>query len=127
VNTPDPPPQRVRVTSPRTGVAGSRRVRSVRSEIDDQTQLGEVYMRSLIRTQLRLAFLVIGVLALTVGLLPVLFVLAPETRTTTVLGVPLPWLLLGLVVYPFLVLLGWVYVHRAERNEQSFSDLVERR
>jgi hypothetical protein len=62
-----------------------------------------------------------------VGLLPVLFVLAPETRTTTVLGVPLPWLLLGLVVYPFLVLLGWVYVHRAERNEQSFSDLVERR
>ena len=65
--------------------------------------------------------------AATVGLLPVLFVLVPETRTTTVLGVPLPWLLLGLVVYPFLVLLGWGYVRRAEHNEQSFSDLVERR
>jgi hypothetical protein len=127
VSTPGPGPQRVRVTSPRTGAVDPRRVRSVRSEIDDQTQLGEVYMRSLMRTQLRLAFLVIGVLAATVGLLPVLFVLVPETRTTTVLGVPLPWLLLGLVVYPFLVLLGWGYVRRAEHNEQSFSDLVERR
>jgi hypothetical protein len=44
-----------------------------------------------------------------------------------VAGVPLPWLLLGLVVYPLLVLLGWVYVRRAERNEQTFSDLVDRR
>jgi hypothetical protein len=127
MSTPDATPQRVRVTSPRTGGAGRRRVPSVRSEINDQTQLGEVYMRSLMRTQLRLAFLVIGVLAATVGLLPVLFLLAPESRTTTVVGVPLPWLLLGLVVYPFMVLLGWLYVRRAEHNEQSFSDLVERR
>ena len=41
-----------------------------------------------------------------------------------VLGVPLPWLLLGVVVYPFLVLLGWLYVRRAERNERDFADLV---
>jgi hypothetical protein len=97
------------------------------AEIDAQTQLGEVYMRSLMRTQLRLAAGVLGLLALTVGLLPLLFVLVPATRTVHVLGLPLAWLLLGLVVYPLLVLLGWLYVRGAERNEQAFSDLVERR
>ncbi len=126
MSTPGPPTRRVRVTSPR-GSAGRRRVPSVRSEIDAQTQLGEVYMRSLIRSQLRLALEVIGVLAATVGLLPALFVLVPGTRTASVVGVPLPWLLLGLAVYPCLIGLGWLYVRRAERNERAFSDLVERR
>jgi hypothetical protein len=37
---------------------------------------------------------------------------------------PLPWLLLGFVVYPVLVLLGWRYVRRAERNERNFADLL---
>jgi len=41
--------------------------------------------------------------------------------------VPLPWLLLGLLAYPLLVGLGWAYVRRAERNEQVFSELVDRR
>ena len=37
---------------------------------------------------------------------------------------PLAWLLLGVVVYPWLVLLGWAYVRRAERNERDFAELV---
>ena len=117
-------PRRVRVTSPRAG--GLSRSRSVRSEIDAQTQLGEVYMRSLMRSQLRLALGVLGLLGATVGMLPVLFALVPRSRTFSVAGVPLPWLLLGLVVYPCLVGLGVVYVRTAERNEQRFSDLVDR-
>jgi hypothetical protein len=120
------PPRRVRVTSPRTDPRASR-TRSVRSEIDAETQLGEIYMRSLMRSQLRLALGFLALLATTVGLLPVLFTAVPRTRSLSVLGVPLPWLLLGLVVYPYLVLLGWWYVRRAERNEQAFSDLVEHR
>jgi hypothetical protein len=43
-----------------------------------------------------------------------------------VVGVPLPWLLLGGLVYPALVALGWFYVRQAERVEREFSDLVER-
>jgi hypothetical protein len=122
----DSPPRRVRVTHPRTA-AGRTRTRSVRSEIDDQTQLGEVYMRSLMRTQLRLALAVIALLAGTVGMVPVLFILVPASRSVTVVGVPLPWLLLGVVVYPYLVGVAWLYVRRAERNEDAFSDLVDRR
>jgi hypothetical protein len=115
------PPQRVRVTGPRTG---RPRRTSVASEIDAQTAVGEIYMRSLMRSQLRLALGVVAVLALTVGGLPVLFRVFPGMLTARFAGIPLPWLLLGVVVYPFLVLLAWVYVRRAERNERSFNDLV---
>jgi hypothetical protein len=36
-----------------------------------------------------------------------------------------PWLLLGFLVYPFLILLGWRYIRRAEDNERDFADLIE--
>ena len=126
MTTHEPPPRRVRVTSPRAAARRSR-ARSVRSEIDAQTQLGEVYMRSLMRTQLRLALGVTALLVLTVGMVPVLFLVGPASRTVAVLGIPLPWLLLGLLVYPYLLLVARWYVRRAERNEQAFSDLVEHR
>jgi hypothetical protein len=41
------------------------------------------------------------------------------------LGLPLPWLLLGVLVYPALVLAAWLYVRQAERNERDFSELVQ--
>lgn len=118
-------------TPPRVKVTGrpraAPRARSVVSEIDDQTQLGEVYVRSLVRSQLRLALGVTGTLVLTLGLLPLLFAGSVTARRTAVLGVPLPWWLLGVVVYPFLVLLAWLYVRRAERNERAFRELVRER
>ena len=119
--TEDVAPQRVRVTSPR---AGRPRRTSIASEIDAQTELGEIYMRSLLRTQLRLALGIVLVLACTVGMLPLRFVAVPASRTTEVAGIPLPWLLLGVVVHPVLFGLAWTYVRRAERNERSFHDLV---
>ncbi|MDQ6642793.1 MAG: hypothetical protein M3Y66_09905 [Actinomycetota bacterium] len=118
-----PVPDRVRVTSTHTS-AGRPGRRSVASEIDAQTQVGEIYVRSLIRTQLRLAIGVLLLLAASVGMLPLLFTLAPATRSVALLGIPLPWLLLGGVVYPFLICLAWFYVRRAERNERAFHDLV---
>jgi hypothetical protein len=118
------PPRRVRVTSERTG-AVHRRV-TARSEIDAQTQLGEIYMTSLLRAQLRLAGLVIGALVLLVGGLPVAFRLLPGLMSRDVLGMPLSWVLLAFAVYPLLFLLGWLYVRAAERNERDFADVVDR-
>jgi hypothetical protein len=83
-----------------------------------------MYMGSLLREQLRLALGVLGTLAVTVGLLPLVFHLAPGLDDVRVVGLPLAWLVLGVLVYPFLVLLGWVYVRRAERNERHFADLM---
>jgi hypothetical protein len=100
---------------------------SVQSEIDAQTRLGEIYMRSLMRTQLRLALGVTLLLVLTLGMLPLLFTFVPESRRLSVVGIPLPWLVLGFLVYPCLVGLGWFYVRHAERNERAFADLVDPR
>ncbi len=117
------PPARVRVTAPRTDVR--RQQRRPAQEIDDQTELGTVYVRSLLWAQLRLSAGVLVVLGLVVGALPLLFALAPRVLARSVLGMPLTWTLLGFVVYPALVALGWFYVRRAERHERSFADLVE--
>lgn len=112
---------RVRVTAPRTG---RPRRTSIASEIDAQSAVGEIYMRSLMRSQLRLALGVVVMLALSVGSLPLLFELSPSLRRADLLGVPLPWLLLGFGVYPVLIALAWFYVRRAERNEAAFDDMV---
>lgn len=95
------------------------------TEIDAQTELGALYLRSLMRAQLRLALGILTLLATLVGGLPLLFRVAPGLAGTSVLGVPLAWTLLGFAVYPVLLGLGWAYVRRAERNERAFIDMVE--
>jgi len=99
--------------------------RSVREEIDESTGVGEVYMRSLIRSQFRAALTVVTTLALSLGALPLVFGLAHDVTAYRVWSIPLPWLILGGVTYPCLVVLGWLYVRQAERAERDFSDLVE--
>ncbi len=123
MSTPGTPPRRVRVTSPRTTARRTRRS-SASSEIDARTRLGEIYVATLLRAQLRLA---LGVLAMLVGPLaglPLLFRAVPETRERLVVGMPLPWVLLAFAVYPFLFLCGWFYVRRAERNERDFARVL---
>lgn len=123
--TPDRTPERVRITHPRT--AGARpRPRTASSEIDAQTELGEIYMTSLLRTQLRLALLVLFFVLVLLAGLPLWFELAPSLADLNVAGMPLPWVLLALGVYPFLLVLGWVYVRRAEHHESTFTDVVDR-
>ena len=115
------PPPRVRVRAP---AAGRPRRTTVSHEIDAQSAVGEVYMQSLVRSQLRLGLGVLTVLVVTVGALPLLFVLVPWLQHGRVFGVPIAWLLLGAGCYPVIILLGVVYVRRAERNERAFQDLV---
>jgi hypothetical protein len=115
-----PPPERVRVTGPPRRRAPVGRA----SDIDAGTRLGGVYMRSLLREQLRLALGVLAVMGLTIGLLPLAFYLAPGLSDVRLLGMPLGWLLLGVAVYPALVALGWAYVRRAERNERDFAEIL---
>jgi hypothetical protein len=111
--------------SPRTRAARASASRPVRHEIDEQTILGEVYMRSLVRLQLRLAIGVCLIFAVLLGGLPLILTLEPQLSDVHVLGLPLPWLLLGVVVYPVLIAAAWLYVRQAERNERDFSELVQ--
>lgn len=117
-------PERVRVTSPRR--VGGRQTRTGASEIDAQTRLGELYMSSLLRSQGRLALTVLVALGVLVGGLPLLFTWAPALADVELLGMPLPWVLLGFAVYPVMFGLGWIYVRASERTERDFTDVVER-
>ena len=123
--------QRVRVTSPRTGAprrAPSRSGnRDIAEQMNEQTGVGEVYTRSLLRTQLRLGLAVVAVVGLGIGALPALFAVEPQLAAVRVLTVPLPWLLVGVAVYPLLVAVAWWHVRASERAERDFADLVERR
>ena len=119
----DQPRVRVRVTGPPRRRADVVRHAGTR-EIDAETALGEVFMRSLLREQLQLAVRVLVALALTVGLLPLLFHLAPSLGSVKLGPLPVAWVLLGVLTYPWLVVLGWFYVRRSEANERDFADLV---
>ena len=118
------PAERVRVTAPRA----VRRPpgRPALRALDEQDVVGDLLVRSLLRAQLALALRLLAVLGTLLGGLPLLFALLPATRTAQVLGLPLPWLLLGVLVYPALLAGGWLHVRLAERHERDFVDLVER-
>lgn len=117
--------RRVVVTGPRTKAVPGAAQRGV-LDLDEQTTIGEVYLRSLMRAQLRLAVTVCVAVVLVGGGLPLLFAMWPQARSTRLVGLELPWLALGFLAYPALVAGGWVYVHAAERTERNFVALVER-
>jgi hypothetical protein len=119
----DQPPQRVRVV-----LAGGQRRRpdAAAREIEEQTPVGEVLVRGLIRTQLALAVRISLLVAALFGAQPVLFALFPRAARVEVVGLPLPWLLLGVLAYPVVFGIAWAYVRAAERNERHFTDLVNR-
>ena len=118
-----PPPERVRVV-----LAGERRSRPdpAAREIEEQTLVGEVLVRGLIRTQLALAVRLSVLVGALFAVQPVVFALAPGLARTEVAGLRLPWLLLGVLAYPLVLGVAWSYVRAAERNEQDFADLVNR-
>ena len=119
-------PRRVRVTSPRTSAARRPIIPTGTREIDEQTRLGEIYMLSLVQSQLRLTLAVIAGVLLVLGSIPLLFWLVPPTRTLSIFGLPLPWVILGVLVYPVVYVAARVYVRNAERIEAEFTEFVGR-
>ena len=94
-------------------------------ELREQTQVGAVFLGALMRRQLRLSLAVTAAFVVVLGIQPVLPVVWPQYSDATVLGLPLPWLVLGVLTYPVLIVLGLVYVHRADGVDDDFTDLLE--
>lgn len=91
------------------------------------SRLGTTYVTSLVRAQLRLSLLTLALGVLTLGAIPLLFAVVPQARVLTLFDLPLPWILLGVLVYPGVVLTARWYTRASERIEADFSDLVDRR
>jgi hypothetical protein len=119
--------RRVTVRNPRGRAAGPTGPgERALAELAEQTEVGEVLLRSLTRAQLLLAVRIFAVFGFFLLGLPALFASQPGLADYRILGLPLPWLLLGGAVYPLLVLLGLLYVRQAERNERDFVEFIER-
>ena len=118
---------RVRVTaplaSPRSPEAGGRSTLESREAAQD-SEVGQVFVRSLIRSQLRLALVVAGGFLLILAAFPLILVVVPGMAETRIAGVPFDWLLLGAGIYPVIGLSAWLYVRTAARNEARYRDLA---
>lgn len=110
---------RVRVTAPRTAPrpAGESR------EAAEESDVGQVFVRSLIRSQLRLALVVAVGFMLILCAFPLLAAL-PGLAETRIAGIPFDWLLLGAGIYPVIGLSAWLFIRTAARNEARYRDLA---
>ncbi len=117
---------RVRVTAPRgasTGASGST-LASTSREATEESDVGQVFVRSLIRSQLRLALVVAGGFLLILLAFPLLLGSVPGLAGSTIAGLPFDWVLLGAGIYPVIGLGAWLYVRSAARNEARYRDLA---
>ena len=125
------PPQpantaRVRVTAPRHGSpAASARPMPHHGTEAPTSDIAGVYVRSLIRSQLRLGVVFAVGFVVATALFVIAIALVPELDTTFVAGVPMSWLLLGAGVYPLAITVGGLYVRAASRNEARYRSLTE--
>lgn len=117
---PLPPPtgNRVRVSAP----AGSRPAIPRRPE---PGAADAFYVRSLIRSQLRLsASVALGFLLLLVGL-AAMGAAWPQIHDIRLATIPLPWWMLGVGVYPLILVSAFLFNRAAARNEARYRSIVE--
>ncbi len=93
-------------------------------EFEEQTAVGTLYLQALMRRQLRLSLTLAFIFVAYLFAQPLLSTWFPQWATVRVLGVPLPWLVLGVGSYPILIWLGSIYVRRAEEVDDEFTDLL---
>ncbi|HVB76396.1 MAG TPA: hypothetical protein VNI34_01085 [Candidatus Nitrosotalea sp.] len=93
------------------------------TELAEQTRVGEVYLAALMRRQLRLSLGVAVSLLAVLGVQPLLDRWVAY-RQAALFSIPVPWLVLGLLTYPLLVVAGYFYLGRSESIDDEFGDLM---
>src|SRR5690606_26037239 len=117
-------PQRKRVVlaEPRRRSSASMRARI---ELAEQTSWGKLLVKDLVKVQLRAGLLLFGLVVAVLGALPLLFHHVPEVTTWRVIGLPLPWILLGIVPFPPRCATGLRDNGLAERDGRNFVAMSE--
>ena len=111
------------VTSNSAALAGGRSA-SAPHEAAEESDAGQLFVRSLIRSQLRLGLVVgLGFLLILLAF-PLMLGLVPGLADSTIAGLPFDWVLLGVGIYPVIGLSAWLYVRTAARNEARYRDLA---
>jgi hypothetical protein len=120
-----PPPPRRRITGPprRAQVAGTRRPADAAGASRD---IGAIYLRSLIRAQLRLAVVCCVGFVLSLAGAAMIIATVPALHESYVFGVPWSWALQAYGMYPLILAFAVIYARGAGRNEQRYRSLEER-
>ena len=84
-----------------------------------------MYVRSLIRSQLRVAVVAAVAFAALLAGATAALAFVPELREAAVGGVPLVWIVLGAGVYPVVLVVAWLFTRAADRNERRYRSLAE--
>ncbi|MTD12691.1 hypothetical protein GIS00_01860 [Nakamurella sp. YIM 132087] len=95
-------------------------------EVREQTEVGRLLVRGLMRAQLALALRLAAIAVLGVGTWPALFAVVPGLAEMRWLGVPLPWWVLGVAVPLVVLVVARVFLRQAVRNEDEFTALLRR-
>lgn len=116
-------------TAPNSTAANSAALNGGRSaaasrEAEEETDAGQLFVRSLIRSQLRLGLVVALGFLLIMLAFPLMLGLVPGLADSTIAGLPFDWVLLGAGIYPVIGLSAWLYVRTAARNEARYRDLA---
>ncbi|MEX5637532.1 MULTISPECIES: hypothetical protein [Parafrankia] len=114
----------MRITAPRAPGPAGRPLRAPVRDVDSSAGVREVYLRSLLRVQRRLAVGVLAAVALPLAAVPLAFAAVPALSSYRLGGLPLPWLVLGLAIHPLLFAASVWYVRRAEQTEVDFTALL---
>lgn len=120
MSTPEPAPRKRVVLAHRRG---ARLVRT-RVELHEQTEVGDALVRGLVRAQLGLALRLAAVVLCVIAAIPLLGNAFPALEALTVFGVRVNWLILSVLLYPLLYGVGRLFVRLAEQGERDFIGIV---
>ena len=79
----------------------------------------EDFLHTLMRRQLRLSIACAAAFLIALLGLPLLNYFFPEFMATRVLGFTLTWFVLGVLFFPFVWLIAWVFIRRSIALEES--------
>jgi hypothetical protein len=85
-----------------------------------------ILVRSLIRAQLGLSLVCLAFALAVTASFPILCAVRPSLSRVTFFGLPLTLIVLGLGVFPPILLIGGFYLRQAARLERQFVELVDR-
>jgi uncharacterized membrane protein (DUF485 family) len=79
----------------------------------------EAFLHSLMRRQLKLSIACAGAFLLVLLGLPLLNYYFPQAMETRILGFTLTWFVLGVLFFPFVWAIAWVFIRRSIDLEES--------
>jgi len=85
----------------------------------------EAFLHSLMRRQLKLSVACAGTFLIALLGLPLLNYFFPEAMARRVFGFTLTWLILGVLFFPFVWVIAWVFIKRSIALEDAEVDEVQ--